>query len=109
LPEFDLKVLEVLRKPLESGNITISRAARQADFPASFHLLAAMNPCPCGYLGHYNNKCRCTPDNVLRYRAKISGSSLDRIDILIDVPALKEDELTTVSNAENSASIQIRV
>lgn len=109
LPEFDRKVLEVLREPLESGHISISRAARQADFPASFQLLAAMNPCPCGYLGHYNNKCRCTPDNVMRYRAKISGPLLDRIDMLIDVPALKEDELTSAANAESSASIQARV
>jgi magnesium chelatase family protein len=109
LPEFDRKVLEVLREPLESGHITISRAARQADFPASFQLLAAMNPCPCGYLGHYNNKCRCTPDNVLRYRAKISGPLLDRIDMLIDVPALKEEELTSVAGSENSQMIQARV
>ncbi len=95
MPEFDRKVLEVLREPLESGHITISRAARQADFPASFQLLAAMNPCPCGYLGHFNNKCRCTPDNIARYRSKISGPLLDRIDLLIEVPALKEEELTT--------------
>ena len=68
-----------------------------------------MNPCPCGYLGHFNNKCRCTPDNVARYRGKISGPLLDRIDLLIEVPALKEDELTSVANAENSASIRNRV
>lgn len=73
LPEFDRRVLEVLREPLESGHITISRAARRADFPARFQLVAAMNPCPCGYLGHYTNKCRCTPDQVARYRGKISG------------------------------------
>ncbi len=109
LPEFDRKVLEVLREPLESGHITISRAARQADFPASFQLLAAMNPCPCGYLGHFNNKCRCTPDNIARYRAKISGPLLDRIDLLITVPALKEDELTTINQAESSDSIRMRV
>lgn len=109
LPEFERKVLEVLREPLESGHITISRAARQADFPAMFQLLAAMNPCPCGYLGHFNNKCRCTPDNVARYRAKISGPLLDRIDMLIDVPALKEDELTSAANAENSEVIKVRV
>ena len=109
LPEFDRKVLEVLREPLESGKITISRAARQADFPASFQLLAAMNPCPCGYLGHFNNKCRCTPDNVARYRGKISGPLIDRIDLLIEVPALKEDELTSAANAENSESIRTRV
>ena len=109
LPEFERKVLEVLREPLESGKITISRAARQADFPASFQLLAAMNPCPCGYLGHFNNKCRCTPDNVARYRAKISGPLLDRIDMHIEVPALKEDEMTSASSAENSDIIRARV
>ena len=109
LPEFDRKVLEVLREPLESGKITISRAARQADFPASFQLLAAMNPCPCGYLGHFNNKCRCTPDNVARYKAKISGPLLDRIDLLITVPALKEEELTSSFVAENSDAIRARV
>jgi magnesium chelatase family protein len=109
LPEFERKVLEVLREPLESGHITISRAARQADFPASFQLLAAMNPCPCGYLGHFNNKCRCTPDNVARYKAKISGPLLDRIDMHIEVPALKEDELTGASVAENSEVIRARV
>lgn len=109
LPEFDRKVLEVLREPLESGHITISRAARQADFPASFQLLAAMNPCPCGYLGHHNNKCRCTPDQVSRYRAKISGPLLDRIDLHIEVPALREDELTTTASGESSASIRQRV
>lgn len=109
LPEFDRKVLEVLREPLESGHITISRAARQADFPASFQLIAAMNPCPCGYLGHHNNKCRCTPDQVSRYRAKISGPLLDRIDLHIEVPALKEDELIKSSVSEHSQAIQARV
>jgi len=109
LPEFDRKVLEVLREPLESGQITISRAARQADFPAQFQLIAAMNPCPCGYLGHYNNKCRCTPDQVTRYKAKISGPLLDRIDLHIEVCALKDDELTNVSTAESSDVIRARV
>lgn len=109
LPEFDRKVLEVLREPLESGHITISRAARQADFPANFQLIAAMNPCPCGYLGHHNNKCRCTPDQVSRYKAKISGPLLDRIDLHIEVAALKEDELTQASTSETSASIAARV
>jgi magnesium chelatase family protein len=108
LPEFDRKVLEVLREPLESGQITISRAARQADFPAQFQLVAAMNPCPCGYLGHYNNKCRCTPDQVTRYKAKISGPLLDRIDLHIEVSALKEDELTNANTAEDSDSIRAR-
>ena len=109
LPEFDRKVLEVLREPLESGHITISRAARQADFPAKFQLIAAMNPCPCGYLGHHNNKCRCTPDQITRYRAKISGPLLDRIDLQIEVPALKEDELLKTTDSESSASIRERV
>lgn len=109
LPEFDRKVLEVLREPLESGHITISRAARQADFPASFQLIAAMNPCPCGYLGHHNNKCRCTPDQVSRYKAKISGPLLDRIDLHIEVPALKEDELINASVSEHSRFIRARV
>lgn len=108
LPEFDRKVLEVLREPLESGRITISRAARQADFPANFQLIAAMNPCPCGYLGHHNNKCRCTPDQVSRYRAKISGPLLDRIDLHIEVSVLKEDELTQASESECSQSIRMR-
>lgn len=109
LPEFDRRVLEVLREPLESGHITISRAARQADFPASFQLIAAMNPCPCGYLGHHNNKCRCTPDQVSRYKAKISGPLLDRIDLHIEVPALKEDEMVNSSVSEDSQSIRARV
>jgi magnesium chelatase family protein len=109
LPEFDRKVLEVLREPLESGHITISRAARQADFPAQFQLIAAMNPCPCGYLGHFNNKCRCTPDNVARYKAKISGPLLDRIDMHIEVPALKEEELTSNAISEESKTIRARV
>ena len=73
LAEFDRKVLEVLREPLESGRITISRAARQAEFPARFQLIAAMNPCPCGFLGHPLRPCRCTPDQVTRYQGKISG------------------------------------
>lgn len=109
LPEFDRKVLEVLREPMESGHITISRAARQADFPARFQLIAAMNPCPCGYLGHHNNKCRCTLDQVARYRAKISGPLLDRIDLHIEVPALKEDELTTQASGETSELVRQRV
>jgi magnesium chelatase family protein len=109
LPEFDRKVLEVLREPLESGRITISRAARQADFPAQFQLIAAMNPCPCGYLGHFNNKCRCTPDQVSRYKAKISGPLLDRIDLQIEVAALKDDELTNAGKAESSNAIRVRV
>ena len=109
LPEFSRQVLEVLREPLETGHITISRAARQADFPARFQLVAAMNPCPCGYLGHRNNRCRCTPDQVARYRARISGPLLDRIDIQIEVPALPENELTQAASGEASSLIRARV
>jgi magnesium chelatase family protein len=109
LPEFDRSVLEVLREPMESGRITISRAARRADFPAQFQLIAAMNPCPCGYHGHYNGKCRCTPDQISRYRNKISGPLLDRIDIQIEVPAVPQDDLLNKSEGEASASIQQRV
>lgn len=109
LPEFDRKVLEVLREPLESGHITISRAARQADFPARFQLIAAMNPCPCGYLGHTANRCRCTPDVVARYQDKISGPLLDRIDMQIQVGALPHDELLKQADGETSAAIAARV
>jgi len=109
LPEFDRHVLEVLREPLESGRITISRAARRADFRAQFQLVAAMNPCPCGYLGHYNGKCRCTPDKIARYRGKISGPLLDRIDIQIEVPAVPQDALSKQGDGENSIEIQKRV
>ncbi len=109
LPEFDRSVLEVLREPLESGRITISRAARQADFPAEFQLVAAMNPCPCGYLGHYGNKCRCTPDQVSRYRGKISGPLLDRIDLQIEVPAVPQLDLVRAQPGESSTAIRARV
>ena len=109
LPEFDRGVLEVLHEPLESGRITISRAARRADFKAQFQLVAAMNPCPCGYLGHFNGKCRCTPDQVARYRGKISGPLLDRIDIQIEVPAVPQEDLLKQVDGESSAAIQLRV
>lgn len=109
LPEFERGVLEVLREPLESGRITISRAARRADFPAQFQLIAAMNPCPCGYLGHFNGKCHCTPDQVSRYRSKISGPLLDRIDIQIEVPAVSRQELLDKASGERSSMIQERV
>lgn len=109
LPEFDRGVLEVLREPMESGRITISRAARRADFKAQFQLVAAMNPCPCGYLGHYNGKCRCTPDQVARYRGKISGPLLDRVDIQIEVPAVPQEDLLKQADGESSAVIQARV
>ena len=109
LPEFERRVLEVLREPLESGRITISRAARQADFPAQFQLVAAMNPCPCGYLGHFSGKCHCTPDQIQRYRNRISGPLLDRIDLQIEVPALREDELLAPAAGESSAAVRTRV
>lgn len=86
LPEFDRHVLEVLREPLESGRVAISRAARQAEFPAAFQLVAAMNPCPCGYAGDSSGRCACTPDAIRRYRARISGPLLDRIDLQVEVP-----------------------
>ena len=109
LPEFSRQVLEVLREPLETGRITISRAARQADFPARFQLIAAMNPCPCGYLGHPTQACRDTPDQIARYRGRISGPLLDRIDIQISVPALTQDELMGAGAGESSAAIRARV
>lgn len=109
LPEFSRAALEVLREPLEAGHITISRAARQADFPARFQLIAAMNPCPCGYLGHPGNRCHCSPEQVARYRGRISGPLLDRIDLHIDVAALPEAELTVTGGGESSAQVRIRV
>jgi magnesium chelatase family protein len=109
LPEFERSVLEVLREPLESGRITISRAARRADFPAQFQLIAAMNPCPCGYHGHYNGKCHCTPDQISRYRGKISGPLLDRIDIQIEVPAVPQDDLLAKASGETSTELRARV
>lgn len=109
LPEFDRSVLEVLREPLESGRITISRAARQADFPAEFQLVGAMNPCPCGFQGHFSNKCRCTPDQVTRYRGKLSGPLLDRIDIQIEVAAVPQLELVKATRGESSEAIRTRV
>jgi magnesium chelatase family protein len=109
LPEFDRHVLEVLREPMESGRITISRAARRADFRAQFQLIAAMNPCPCGYLGHYNGKCRCTPDKIARYRGKISGPLLDRIDIQLEVAAVPQEAMVKQGEGEPSEVIQRRV
>ncbi|WLI89661.1 YifB family Mg chelatase-like AAA ATPase [Massilia sp. R2A-15] len=109
LPEFDRRVLEVLRQPMESGSVTISRAAHQADFPARFQLLAAMNPCPCGFLGHASGKCRCTPDSVARYQDRISGPLLDRIDMQIDVAAMAPAALSAEADGESSAEIARRV
>jgi len=104
LPEFNRHVLEVLREPVESGQITISRAARQADFPARFQLIAAMNPCPCGYHGHPSGRCRCTPDQITRYRGKISGPLLDRIDLHVEVPSLPVNQFHTDKQGEIESS-----
>jgi magnesium chelatase family protein len=111
LPEFDRRVLEALREPMESGRIHISRAARQADFPAQFQLIAAMNPCPCGHHGanEQGNRCRCTPDQVARYRGKLSGPLLDRIDLQIEVPALPAEALQGAAEGESSAVVRQRV
>ena len=109
LPEFNRDVLEVLREPLESGKISVSRAARQAEFPARFQLLAAMNPCRCGFLGHYSGKCHCTPDQVSRYRNRISGPLLDRIDLHIEVPAVPEKDLGARQSGEPSTVIRERM
>jgi len=107
LPEFDRHVLEVLREPLESGKIMVSRAARQAEFPARFQLVAAMNPCPCGYLGQ--SRCRCTEEQVQRYRAKVSGPLLDRIDMLVQVPPIDHTLLRDKQAVESSAEVKQRV
>ncbi|GAB3111527.1 YifB family Mg chelatase-like AAA ATPase [Aestuariicella hydrocarbonica] len=143
LPEFQRQVLEVLREPLECGSIRISRAAAQVEFPARFQLIAAMNPCPCGYLGHHSpgaksqpsgpshkapantpanhsaihsntrhtadNRCRCSPDQVRRYRNRLSGPLLDRIDLHVPVLALKKGELYGQASGDDSATIQARV
>jgi magnesium chelatase family protein len=109
LPEFDRDVLEALREPLESGRISISRAARQAQFPARFQLVAAMNPCPCGHCGDRSGRCRCTPERIARYRGRVSGPLADRIDIKLEVPAPREAELIAPVEAEASGRIRERV
>jgi magnesium chelatase family protein len=111
LPEFDRHVLETLREPLEAGSITISRAAWQTDFPAACQLVAAMNPCPCGWRGDPSGRCRCTPEAAARYMRKLSGPLLDRIDIQIEIPALAPGELTSRAavRGESSTTIAARV
>ncbi len=110
LPEFDRKVLEVLREPLESGMVTISRAARQESFPANFQLISAMNPCPCGYFGSSRKNCRCTPDQIRRYLGKLSAPFVDRIDLHIEVPPLAKGELSAKHPiTENSKKVRQRV
>jgi magnesium chelatase family protein len=109
LPEFDRRVLESLREPLETGEVHIARANRRASYPAAFQLVAAMNPCPCGYQGHPTRACRCTPEQVQRYRNRLSGPLLDRIDLCIDVPALSASDLARSSPGESSARVRDRV
>jgi magnesium chelatase family protein len=109
LPEFDRDVLESLREPLESGRVSIARAARQAQFPARFQLIGAMNPCPCGHCGDRSGRCRCTPERIARYRGRISGPFADRIDIKLEVPAPREAELLAAASGEPSSAIRARV
>jgi len=109
LPEFRRNVLEVLRQPLEDGVVTIARAAMTLSFPALFMLAAAMNPCPCGFFNDPTRECHCTPAMIQRYVSKISGPLLDRIDIHMDVPAVKYRELRGEESAESSADIRARV
>jgi magnesium chelatase family protein len=109
LPEFQRNVLEVMRQPLEDGAVTISRAVISVTFPSRFMLAAAMNPCPCGYFGDPTRECHCTPPMIQRYVSKISGPLLDRIDIHIEVPAVKYKELRTPALAEDSEAVRARV
>ena len=109
LPEFRRSALEVLRQPLEDGEVTISRSASKITLPCAFMLVAAMNPCPCGHLGDARNRCRCTPTQIQRYRARVSGPLLDRIDLHIEAPALSITELRSDNLGESSALIRARV
>ena len=112
LPEWDRRVLEVLREPLESGVINISRAARQSTYPAQFQLVAAMNPCPCGWLGHASGRCGCGADQVARYRGRVSGPLIDRLDLAIEVPSVSADALAmscAPPAGESSAQVRARV
>ncbi len=109
LPEFDRKVLEVLRQPLESKEIVISRASRQITFPANFQLIAAMNPCPCGYAFNQDSRCQCSAESIKRYQNRISGPLLDRIDLHIDVPPLAAHELQSSQEVESSSVVRHRV
>ena len=109
LPEFDRHVLEVLREPLESGHIVISRAARQSEFPARFQLVAAMNPCPCGHFGDPQGRCRCAPERIESYRGRVSGPLLDRIDLHVEVSRVAAVELEGTPSAESSAVVAARV
>ena len=105
MPEVSRHVLEVLREPLESGKITISRAARQAEFPAKFQLIAAMNPCPCGFLGDKERDCTCSQAQIERYRAKVSGPLLDRIDMHVEVSRIPHKQLRTMSASIEASDV----
>ena len=109
LPEFRMDALEVLRQPLEDGKVTVSRVAASVSFPSRFMLVCAMNPCKCGWYGHPSGRCRCTPQEVRRYHSRISGPLLDRIDLIVEVPALDYEELKRRRPAEPSAAIKARV
>jgi magnesium chelatase family protein len=112
IPEFPRAALEALREPLETGRVTISRAARQASFPARFQLVAAMNPCPCGWLGAplgLGKSCRCSPEAVARYQGKLSGPLLDRIDLQVEVLAARPEEMLAAPEGESSAAVAARV
>jgi magnesium chelatase family protein len=109
MPEFDRRVLEVLRQPLEEGRVTIARAARTAAFPAHFVLIAAMNPCPCGFRGDERRECRCTPAQVAKYRGRLSGPLRDRIDLIVDVPAVPVQAITDAPPGESTAIVRERV
>lgn len=109
LPEFKRSVLEVMRQPLEDGQVTISRSAGKITLPASFMLVAAMNPCPCGYLGDRSRECRCSPVQVQRYRARVSGPLLDRIDLHVEAPSLAVSELRSAKPGETSAAMRARI
>ena len=109
LPEFPRSALEALREPLESGKVSIVRATQRAEFPARFQLVAAMNPCPCGYLGSAVKPCRCSPDQVSRYQGKLSGPLLDRIDLHIEVGAMPSSELVNAPAGEASEAVRARV
>jgi magnesium chelatase family protein len=109
MPEFDRRALEVLRQPLEEGRVTIARAARTAVFPARFVLIAAMNPCPCGFQGDEHRQCRCTPAQIAKYRGRLSGPLRDRIDLIVDVPALPVSAIADGEPGESSAVVRDRV
>jgi magnesium chelatase family protein len=109
LPEFDRQVLEVLREPLESGHVVLSRAARQAQFPARFQLVAAMNPCPCGHFGDSRGRCRCPPERIASYRGRVSGPLLDRIDLHVEVAPVDLDDLAGSQRPEGTADVAPRV